>query len=149
MRVALLVAAAVLSGCASAPQGLSSLTQPAPQQPFYKEFHEAITPGFSKTYNVSVAPGAKLLNATLVLSTQTHGLPAPGVVPATADISLGALSARADPSNPSVKLELPEPVAGKYRINVNATGPSGNVEGTGDYGASFVLVLQVAYGQDS
>lgn len=148
MRVLLLLAAAALCGCASAPQGLSQLTQPdAPQPDYYKEYRAAVGPGFSQAYNVSVAPGARVVNATLTLSTQTHGLAAPEFVPATAELALGGQSARADPATPQVHVELAQPAPGKHQVWVNATGPSADVAGAGDYGATFLLVVQVAYGR--
>lgn len=151
MRLALALGLALaLPGCATSGElGLSR--DPLPLDPYYKEHRAPLAGEHHEVYAVPVEEGARELNVTATLRTRDHGLPLPGVVPASLRVEVLAPDGELlgeetiDARDESASLVLTElRGAGTYLVRVDGVGASQPVDGQ-EYGTEYVLVTEVLY----
>jgi hypothetical protein len=151
LALALALALALVAAGCSAPDGVDRLRGVADgaPEPYYKTYSGAVDPQLDKTFDLAAQSRATLVNVTLALTTRSGGV-APAPTPAQLSIDLVApdgkiaKSATVTAQQPAAVVLLNSPAPGTYHVHLSGSGLSGALQGA-DYGASYVLVLQVEY----
>jgi hypothetical protein len=151
-RALLVLVALALSGCANAGDGLGALRGGnASRTDYVRDFHDALTPQYNRTFSFPVEAGARVVNVSAGLITKSGGvLPAQGT-PASITVTLldpaGAPRAKADldAAHPNGTALAAAPLAaGTWHVQVVGTG--GNLDAQAvDVSTSYALRVGVAY----
>jgi hypothetical protein len=146
-----LASALLLAGCAASdPMDTLRGGAGSAPEPYYKSYSGPVDPQLDKSFDLAVEPRATVLNATVALLTRSGGVAGTAPTPAQLQIQLlapdGSIakSATVTPEQPAAVVLMDAPAAGNYRVHLAGSGLSGALQGS-DYGASYVLVLQVEY----
>jgi hypothetical protein len=129
VRALLVLLALASAGCASPGGGLGSLRGDARHDPYLREFQDALTPQYNRTYSFPVDAGASAINVTASLGTRSGGvLPgedAPGSITVTLLDPRGQARGQEqlDPTRTAATLLLPGPLApGTWHVQIVGSG---------------------------
>jgi hypothetical protein len=150
--LASLLAALLLSGCASVSDGIggSLRDRNPPRDPYITQHRDSLSPDYNRSYSFPVDAGAKLVNVTISLDTRSAGLLPGEKNPATASVvlldPLGAVigGARLDAQQPTATLRLARAEPGTYFVQVAGRGASIASQGA-ELSTDYVLAIEVDY----